>query len=388
LPASKEKGYSRRWYRTDRKLPGLQFSIRTLLLAMLLAGSVMLLYQNCDVWALDRSFRGPTGEFASARFSPDGKLLVTAGDDALARLWDAATGAETLVLKGHQDKVASAEFSRDGTRILTVADDRTARVWDAQTGEEEQKLTGRFESASFSPDAHRVATAGADRVGMWRLAEPEAPAFQMEVSGVYSVSVAADDRTVAATSRDNTVTVWDTESPLTPRVVSWNTYVIAGAQYCSSGLRIVTVGTRIVRIWDESVEHAALRWRLPRIRSFAFSDDGRQFAAISQDGTASVWDLQTCRMGAVLPSSVPDGYRSVAFSPDVSRLVTVSADGSAQTWHRRRPDGRWGVLYLPEFWATLILAAALTWSFAGDAMIAVRAMLGRARSNTPRSLSE
>ena len=37
----------------------------------------------------------------SAAFSPDGSRIVTASDDKTARIWDAATGKEIAVLRGH-----------------------------------------------------------------------------------------------------------------------------------------------------------------------------------------------------------------------------------------------------------------------------------------------
>ncbi len=37
----------------------------------------------------------------SAAFSPDGKRVVTASDDKTARVWDAETGTQIALLKGH-----------------------------------------------------------------------------------------------------------------------------------------------------------------------------------------------------------------------------------------------------------------------------------------------
>ena len=50
----------------------------------------------------------------SAAFSPDGARVVTASKDKTARLWDAATGKEVAVLRGHDDAVMSAALSPAG----------------------------------------------------------------------------------------------------------------------------------------------------------------------------------------------------------------------------------------------------------------------------------
>jgi WD40 repeat protein len=67
----------------------------------------------------------------SAAYSPDGARIVTASEDRTARIWDAATGKEITVLRGHERErsVTSAAFSPDGARIVTASMDGTARIW-------------------------------------------------------------------------------------------------------------------------------------------------------------------------------------------------------------------------------------------------------------------
>ena len=73
-------------------------------------------------------------------FSPDGMRIVSGSDDNTVRLWDAASGAQLAVLRGHEDEVNSVAFSPDGTRIVTGGGDTfinlpgEVKVWDAQKG--------------------------------------------------------------------------------------------------------------------------------------------------------------------------------------------------------------------------------------------------------------
>src|SRR5262249_39754139 len=112
--------------------------------------------------------RAEEHSITSATFSPDGKRIVTASGkigftENTASIWDAATGNEIKVLRGHEDtelaNLYSAAFSADGTRIVTAlgsatGHDNIARIWDAATGNEIKVLRGHqdvVDSAAFSP---------------------------------------------------------------------------------------------------------------------------------------------------------------------------------------------------------------------------------------------
>ena len=109
-----------------------------------------------------------------ARFSPDGKKIVTASRDATARLFDAADGHELAVLKGHTKAVSFAAFSPDGKTVVTTSKDKTARLWDAATGREigpPMTLSDVPTSAALQPrrPACRDRLRGWDRAHLERL---------------------------------------------------------------------------------------------------------------------------------------------------------------------------------------------------------------------------
>jgi hypothetical protein len=75
---------------------------------------------------------GHTDVVTSAAFSPDGKIVVTAGDNTV-RIWDVATGKELKIL-GYTNFVQSVVFSPNGKMFVTASGDKTARIWDVATG--------------------------------------------------------------------------------------------------------------------------------------------------------------------------------------------------------------------------------------------------------------
>ena len=101
----------------------------------------------------------------SARFSPNGKQIVTASGDNTARIWDSATGQTTFTLDGHTESVNSAQFSPNGRQIVTASYDNTARIWDPTTGQTVFTLDGHtygVYSAQFSPNSKQIVTASYD----------------------------------------------------------------------------------------------------------------------------------------------------------------------------------------------------------------------------------
>jgi WD40 repeat protein len=111
----------------------------------------------------------------SAQFSADGTTVLTASKDDTARLWDAASGKELQVLRGHETGVKSAQFSADGKTVLTASWDQTARLWDAASGNELRALRGHegpVMSAQFSADGKTVLTASDDHTArLWACPE-------------------------------------------------------------------------------------------------------------------------------------------------------------------------------------------------------------------------
>jgi WD40 repeat protein len=111
-------------------------------------------------------------------FSPDGKLLASAGcEDATVRVWKVHTGEELHVLvKHHQVSsdgksdgyAAGVAFSPDGKLLATSGNDQVIRLWDVTSGDEidHWKIQARDDALAFSADGRCLAGTS----GVWDVA--------------------------------------------------------------------------------------------------------------------------------------------------------------------------------------------------------------------------
>jgi tetratricopeptide (TPR) repeat protein len=73
----------------------------------------------------------------------------------MLKVWEAQTGLETLTIKGHTEGVRSVAYSPDGKQIVSGGQDKTFKVWDAQTGQETLIFRGHtqhHQAAQEQPD--------------------------------------------------------------------------------------------------------------------------------------------------------------------------------------------------------------------------------------------
>ncbi len=82
-----------------------------------------------------------TRRITGLAFTPDGRRLASSGQDQAIRLWDVASGQETLTLRGHGDQVHGLAFSPNG-RLLASGSIHQIKLWEAEG--REGSPTGRI----------------------------------------------------------------------------------------------------------------------------------------------------------------------------------------------------------------------------------------------------
>ncbi|KAG6009660.1 hypothetical protein E4U21_001724 [Claviceps maximensis] len=81
----------------------------------------------------DRNYKRHTGQILAVAASPDGKYVVTGGEDRKIIVYDAETLRPVKVLTHHRDAVTALVFQRGTSQMYSASRDRTVKVWSLET---------------------------------------------------------------------------------------------------------------------------------------------------------------------------------------------------------------------------------------------------------------
>jgi WD40 repeat protein len=224
-----------------------------------------------------------SSKLITARFSPDGKQIISSSDDKTIKLWDVASGRLIRTFSGHMKNVISLAFSPDGKQILSGEgydgiDRSSVKLWDAVSGSEIKTISGNWT--------------------------------------VYYLAFSQNGKQFVIGFSDGTAKLCDAATGHELRTFSlgMDSWIMA---FSPDGNLLFEI-KREIKLLD-AVTGSELRTfpRMGSVAKVAFSPDGKQIFFVSNDRTVRLCDAAT---GHVLRSFLaPDDI--ITFSQDCKQII-------------------------------------------------------------------
>ncbi|KIJ58371.1 hypothetical protein HYDPIDRAFT_119616 [Hydnomerulius pinastri MD-312] len=297
--------------------------------------------RDCVEWEVILDLSGHSQWVHCVRFSPDAKLLASAGYGGEVFLWDSDTGEKLRSMTGHDSTSAvwAVAFSPDGQKLASCSQDDTLRIWDIHTAE---MIAGPFAAQScclvFSPDGRAIATGTSDSSLVVLDADTGSVIIgplKRHASLIHCVAYSPDGSTICTGSDDHTICLWDAKTgDLLLDPLQGHRGPVSSVSFSSDGRRILSGSSdNTLKLWSSASGELV---------NLSDSD-------LREEEANSFLDLPA----TMVPGAIPTDQTLPGDITDLLDLPATSFSRAGNQTAQRRTESSTGPGRLAAFWSRL-----------------------------------
>lgn len=306
-------------------------------------------------------------------FSPDGKLLATAGLASLAednrgpapyvpgvRFWRLNDGVLYRQILGLPAQPLALAFSADSRDLAAALANGTVSVWRVAKRQLLRRRVAKavpFAFASFSPNGQLLAAGSGNAVGIWRAADGELVANHQVHSPIYRLAFNHDGTALAMVCENGNLEAWLSGAeggtrtftalaqhpglgepglvrPGEPRDQDG---VLRCGQFTPDGKLLLGAGSTHLACFDATSGRLISAVPCVDVEALAISPDGAVVVCAHDSGEVSIWPIGGGR-GLAVSSSHTASITALACSQDGALVASGGREGMVSLW--RASDGR------------------------------------------------
>ena len=272
----------------------------------------------------------------SFTFSPDGKFIISTGQDKTVRVWN-FSGPLMPPLTKHGNEVLAVAYSSDGNFFVSGDADGVINLWSCK-----DEVLSRYRAESETSPEDRSTDQDSPCQWIRTLTLPYGPSPKNLSKRIVRLSISPGSQYIAASSFDENVYLWKRSSGPEPfqfmKRLPHNGPVF-GLDFSPKD-RVLVSGdfSGQVKIWPlEEKLDASTPTPIPNPKKIddpvydtRFSFDGKLVAIGGANGRLKVWNRDTDKV-VDLPGH-REGFVHVLFHPFERRLISADTEGIINLW--------------------------------------------------------